>query len=58
MTHRIGPTVRVEKLEEGIGNSVRPKNKFERQGESIQDSFKTSNVVLCRDVGSAEGRRE
>ena len=35
----------MEKLEEGIGDSVRPKNKFESQGESIQDSCKTSNDV-------------
>ena len=35
-----------------IGDSVRPKNKFESQGESIQDSCKTTNGVLCRDVGS------
>ena len=33
----------MEKLEEDIGDSVRPKNKFESQGESIQDSCKTSN---------------
>ena len=33
--------------EEGIGDSVRPKNKFESQGESIQDSCKTSNDVRC-----------
>ena len=30
----------MEKLEEGIGDSVRPKNKFESHGESIQDSNK------------------
>ena len=28
----------MEKLEEGIGDSVRPKNKFESQGESIQET--------------------
>ena len=33
------------KREEDIGDSVRPKNKFESQGESIQDSCKTSNDV-------------
>ena len=38
-------TIRMEKLEEGIGYSVRPKNKFESQGESIQDSCRTSNDV-------------
>ena len=31
------------KLEEGIGDSVRPKNKFESQSVSIQDRCKTSN---------------
>ena len=40
----------MEKLEEDIGDSVRQKNKFESQGESIQDSCKTSNDVWCRDV--------
>ena len=46
----------MEKLEsfEGIGDTVQPKNKFESQGESIQDSCKTSNDVRCRDVGSEE----
>ena len=44
----------MEKLEEGIGDSVRPKNKFESQGGSIQDSCKTSNDVRCRDLGSEE----
>ena len=36
------------KLEEGspIGDFVRPKNKFESQGESIQDSCKTCNTVM------------
>ena len=50
----------MEKLEEDIGDSVRPKNKFETQsqGESIQDSCKTSNDVRCRDVGSEESTRE
>ena len=48
----------MEKLEEGIGDSVRPKNKFENQGESIQDSCKTSNDVRCRDLGSEESTRE
>ncbi len=37
---------------------VRPKNKFESQGESIQDSCKTSNDVRCRDMGSEESTRE
>ena len=45
-------------MEEGIGDSVRPKNKFESQWESIQDSFKTSNDVRRRDVGSEESTRE
>ena len=44
----------MEKLEEGIGDSVRPNNKFESQGESIQDSCKTSNDVRCRYLGSEE----
>ena len=48
----------MEKLEEGFGDSVRPKNKFESQGESIQDSGKTSNDVRCRDLGSEENTRE
>ena len=40
----------MEKVEEGVGDSVRSNNKFESQGESIQDSCKTSNdVVRCRD---------
>ena len=43
-----------KKLEEGIGDSVRPTNTFESQGESIQDSCKTSNDVRFRDVGSEE----
>ena len=46
------------KLEEGIGDFVRPKNKFEIQGESIQDSCKTSNDVRGRDLGSEESTRE
>ena len=32
--------------------------KFERHGESIQDSCKTSNDVRCRDLGSEESTRE
>ena len=48
----------MEKLEESIWHSVRPKNKFESQGESIQDSCQTSNDVRCRDVGSEESTRE
>ena len=38
-------TIRMETLEMGIGDSVRPKNKFESQVESIQYSCKTSNDV-------------
>ena len=37
---------------------MRPKNKFESQGESLQVSCKTSNDVRCRDVGSEESTRE
>ena len=37
---------------------MRPKNKFENQGESIPDSCKTSNDVRCRDVGSENSTRE
>ena len=50
----------MNKLEEGIGDSVRPKNKFESQGESrpIQDGCKTSNDVRGRDLGSEESTRE
>ena len=48
----------MEKLEKDIGDSMRPKNKFESQGESIHDSCKTSNDVQCRDVGSQESTRE
>ena len=48
----------MEELEEGIGDSVRPKNKFESQGESTQDSSKTSNDVRCRDMGSEESTIE
>ena len=48
----------MEKLEEDIGDSVRPKNKFESQGESIQNSCKTSNDVQCQDVGSEDSTRE
>ena len=47
----------MEKLEEDI-DSVRPKNKLESQGESIQDSCKTGNDVRCRDVGNEESTRE
>ena len=35
----------MEKLDDGIGDSVRPNNKLESQGESIQDSCKTSNLL-------------
>ena len=38
--------------------ALQPKNKFESQGESIQDSCKTSNDVRCRDVGREESTRE
>ena len=48
----------MNKLEEGIGDSVRQKNKFESQWESIQASCKTSNDVWCRDLGSEESTRE
>ena len=47
-----------KQLEEGIGDSVRPNNTFESQGESVQDSCKTSNDVRCRYVGSEESTRE
>ena len=45
---------------EQIWDSVRPKNMFESQGESIQDSncCKTSNYVRYRDVGSEESTIE
>ena len=46
--------MRMEKLEERIGDSLRPKNTFESQGESIQNSCKTSNDVRCRYVVSEE----
>ena len=46
------------KLLEGIGDSVRPKDTFESQGESIQDSCKNSNDVRCRDLGSEESTIE
>ena len=48
----------MEKLEEDIGDSVRLKNKFESQGESIQEGCKTSNDVRRRYVGSEESTRE
>ena len=48
----------MEKLEEGIGDSMRQKNKFESQGEITQDSCKTNNDIRCRDVGSEESTRE
>ena len=38
--------------------NVRPKNTLESQGESIQDSCKTSNGVRCRDLSSEESTRE
>ena len=37
---------------------MRSTNKFESQGESIQDSCKTSNDVRCQDVGSEESTTE
>ena len=46
------------KREKGIDNSVRPKDKFESQGKSIQDSCKTRNDVRFRDVDSEECTRE
>ena len=36
----------------------RPKDKFESQWESIQDSCKTSHDVRCRDLDSEESTRE
>ena len=39
-------------------DSVRPKNNFESQEESIQDSCKTRNDVRCRDLCSEESTRE
>ena len=48
----------MEAREKGIGDSVRPKNKFQSHGESIQDSCITSNDVRGRDVGSEESTRE
>ena len=48
----------MEKLEEGIWDSVRPKNKFVSQEESIHYSCKTSNDVRCRGLGSEESTRE
>ena len=48
----------MEKREDDIGDSVRPKNKFESQWESIQYSCKASNDVRCRDVGIEESTRE
>ena len=48
----------MEKLEEGIGDFVLPKNTFESQGVSIQDSCKTSNDVRFRAVGNEESTIE
>ena len=48
----------MDKLEEGIGDSLRPKNRFESQWESKQDSCKTSHYIRCRDVGSGESTIE
>ena len=51
-------TIRMEKLEEAIGDSVRLKNISLRvKGKYIQDSCKTSNDVRCRDLGSTESTR-
>ena len=47
----------MEKLEEGIGDSVRRRISL-GQGESMQDSCKTSNDVQCRDVGSEEAQEK
>ena len=44
----------MEKLEEGNRGSVWPKNKLEGQRESVLDGSRTSNDVLCRDMGSEE----
>ena len=50
----------MEKLKEGIGDFVRPKNKFDGQGEIIglQDGGNTSNYVRFWDMGSEESTRE
>ena len=58
MTHRTQSGWK--QREEGIGDSVRPKNKFESQWDSrpMQDSCKTSNDVRYRYVGSNESTRE
>ena len=49
----------METLEEGIGDSVRPKNKFESQGKVYNTvSCKTTNDVRCRDLGSEESTIE
>ena len=58
MTHGIQSGWKTWKRVQCIGDSVRPKNKFESQGESIQDSCTTSNDVRCRDLGSEESKRE
>ena len=50
-------TIGMERLEEGVGDSVRPKNKFESQGEGVQDGCGVSSGVRCRDLGSGEGAR-
>ena len=39
------------KLEEGIGDFVRPKNTFESQGESIQDSCKQCSAQVFKRAG-------
>ena len=56
MTHRIQPGWKNWKRISGILCDRRIKS--ESQGESIQDSCKTSNDVRCRDVGSEESTRE
>ena len=51
-------TIRMERLEEGIWDSVGPNNKPDGQGESKQDGCKTSNDVQYRDMGSDESIRD
>ena len=48
----------MEQLEKGIGGFVRPKNKFDGQVESTQDSCKDSNDLQCRYTGREESTRE
>ena len=49
--------IRMAKLEDGIGILCDRRISLS-QGESIQDSCKTSNDVRCRDLGSEESTRE